>query len=141
VGAEDGAEMPAPAFADWVCLCTSSLRTRPSLPVPSMSSILKFAALTMWRTAGVAREACLPGGFRGRDSGCTGSAGKDGADCAGVSPVAAAVSFLATSITCAFGSGLFGASSVLVSAPPSRTTASASDISLWMSMSTRGFPN
>src|SRR5437762_2559452 len=39
--------------------CTSSFRTRPSLPVPGMSSMLRLSSFVKWRTAGVARVACL----------------------------------------------------------------------------------
>jgi hypothetical protein len=43
----------------------SSLRTRPSLPVPSTSNISTFLSLERWRTAGVARAACFPLGLAG----------------------------------------------------------------------------
>ena len=44
-------------------LRTSSFKTRPSLPVPVMSRMLRLCVLSMPRTAGVAREACFDCGF------------------------------------------------------------------------------
>ena len=68
-------------FAASACFCTSSFSTRPSLPVPSMSSILSLRSLSMPRTAGVARDACFPGCRCGLVVSVVGSGGKD-RDCA-----------------------------------------------------------
>lgn len=43
--------------------CTSSFRTRPSLPVPVTSEIWTSSSFSRPRTAGVASVACFDGGF------------------------------------------------------------------------------
>lgn len=128
-------------FAASACLWTSSFRTRPSLPVPSMSSMFNFRSLSMPRTAGVANEACFPSCRCGFVSSVEGSSGR-GAGCSedGTSPFAAFVSFLPTSNSCFCGLADFEASSTSpLSEPPFSRASSAADISLWISMSTRGF--
>ena len=60
VGGGVGDGVVARWAANW---CTSSFRTRPSLPVPAMSDMLTESSFSRARTAGVARAACLEGGF------------------------------------------------------------------------------
>lgn len=54
-----GAALVVDAPAD-ICFCTSSFNTRPSFPVPEISSMSMLCSLVKYRTAGVASEACLP---------------------------------------------------------------------------------
>lgn len=58
-GCEEGAEEELALCETW--RWTSSFSTRPSLPLPVTSVMEMLCSLIRWRTAGVAREACLPG--------------------------------------------------------------------------------
>lgn len=122
------------------CRCTSSFNTRPSFPVPSMSSIFRLCSLTMCRTAGVASDACFPSWRGGFVSSLVGFGGS-GDDCSGsgVSPIEAFVSFLSTSSSCSCDAVCCGVS-WFASLPdaPLRSASSAADISLCISISTRG---
>jgi hypothetical protein len=132
-------------FEDSTCRCTSSLSTRPSLPVPSISPMSSLCCLTICRTAGVASEACLPG----CRCSCDGSGGRFMLSFdAGTPPATAFVSFLPSSSPCSCGTSWFGCapeppvsrnSSGCLPEPPLSRASSAGEISLWISMSTKGF--
>lgn len=140
-GAADVDVVPGACFAASACLWTSSFRTRPSLPVPSMSSIFNLRSFSMPRTAGVASDACFPGCRCGFACSVEGSGGRE-ADCSddSISSATALVSFLPTSNSCSCGSVGFGAASAApLSDAPFNKASSAADISLWISISTSGF--
>jgi hypothetical protein len=127
-------------FAASACRTTSSFSTRPSLPVPSMSSICRLCSLTMCRTAGVARDACFPSCRCGFESSCVGFGGSgDACSGSGVSPIEAFVSFRPTSSPCSCGSACGASCFASLPNPSLRSASSAAEISLCMSMSTRGF--
>ena len=86
------------ASLDSTNLSTSSLRTRPSFPVPVMSRMLMSCVLSRPRTAGVARDAC----FDFETSEARGSDGDTSVGCAATTSVSGGGSFGAGS---AFGSG------------------------------------
>jgi hypothetical protein len=122
--------------------CTSSFSTRPSLPVPSISSIFNLRSLIRCRTAGVASEACFPGcrcAFGCSFDSSVGRAwGTSGVD--EPSTAASFVSFLPTSSSCSSCASFLGVSfSASLSGPSFRRASSAGEISLCISMSTRGF--
>lgn len=122
------------AMGEVFCVCdreaaylwTSSLSTRPSLPLPGMSSMLILSSFVRCRTAGVASDACLPVGPEDTTSFWAVGTDCDGSDCEVLSD---SMSFVVLS------SAFAGLSDL---APVSCKRGSSSGETPWTSMSIRG---
>lgn len=124
-GCEEGAEEELAFCETW--RWTSSFSTRPSLPLPVTSVMEMLCSLIKWRTAGVAREACLLGVVSALVSDCRPSG----------PPISSFSIFCSACCGLSFFSGIAVDSPVLLGVSASLASSSGL-ISLCMSMSTSG---